>query len=384
MSLNFQFISKISVVPEQQWQALVSSDYPFIQYTFLNLLETTGAVGENTGWQPHHLVAYEQDELVLALPLYEKYDWTGEYVFDWSWDEAYRRYGMRYYPKLTACIPFTPVTGPRILCANEKLDTYLPLVSEVLKQRCQEKGFSSVHLLFPEHTLSQQFIAHDWQQRRSVQFQWYNHDFQNFDDYLATFTSRKRKNVKKERKKIPSPQCQIKRLVGNDLTPEHMRFFYHCYRNTYLKRSGHEGYLPETFFMRILQACPHQLLLVLAYYDDEPVAGALYFFDKQCLYGRYWGGLNDIDGLHFECCYYQGIEFCIEQGLQIFNPGTQGEHKIQRGFTPTYCYSNHWLKEPAFHRAITHFVQEEYRNIAQYKEQAALLLPFKNNPKCNS
>lgn len=379
MSLNFQFISKLSDVPEQQWQALVCTDYPFIQYSFLNLLETTGAVGEGTGWQPHHLVAYEGEQLVAALPLYIKYDWTGEYVFDWSWDDAYRRYGMRYYPKLTASIPFTPVTGPRILCAADKLTTYLPQITNAIMKQCEVAGFSSIHLLFSEQAISEQLTAINWQQRRNVQFQWYNQSFQHFDEFLATFSSRKRKNVKKERKKFTHSDFYIKKLHSAELTEEHMQFFYHCYRDTYLKRSGHEGYLPAAFFAQLLTHCRDQLLLVLACKQYSPVAGALYFFDSNALYGRYWGGLADIDGLHFECCYYQGIEFCIERGLAVFNPGTQGEHKIQRGFEPTYCYSNHWLKEPAFHQAITHFLEEEDQHISLYKAQAKTLLPFKKD-----
>lgn len=378
MSLNVKFINSISEIPQAEWQALVKTDYPFIQYEFLNLMEITGAVSPENSWEAHHLCVYEDDILIAAMPLYKKTNWFGEYVFDWAWEEAYLRYGYHYYPKLTACIPFTPVTGPRLLARGNPTSELIEFITNALMHHCQQSQFTSVHLLFPDKELSNQLEAFDWQQRRNVQFQWYNYDYANFDDFLATFTSRKRKNLNKERRKLQGPEFEIQRLSGDLITTENLQFFYRCYQQTYLKRSGHCGYLNKTFFEKLLVTCKDNLLLVLAKFNEAPVAGALYFKDSQNLYGRYWGTLVDIDGLHFECCYYQGIEYCIEQGLKMFNPGTQGEHKIQRGFEPTFCYSNHWLKEPMFHRAITNFVLEEGASIDIYKEQSSKLLPFKS------
>lgn len=379
MSFTVKFINRICEIPQSQWQSLIHTDYPFIQYAFLNLLETTGAVSPPNAWEAHHMCVYDGEQLIAAVPLYKKTNWFGEYVFDWSWEEAYLRYGRRYYPKLTACIPFTPVPGPRIISLNELTSELLIFIVNALMDHCEQEQFSSVHLLFPEAELSQQLLYQDWQQRRNVQFHWHNRGYKTFEDFLSTFTSRKRKNVKKERAKLANPELRIEKLDGERLTREDMQFFYRCYQQTYLKRSGHTGYLNQAFFEGLIDICHDNLLLVKATLKDQPIAGALYFKDSCNLYGRYWGSLVDIDGLHFECCYYQGIEYCIEHKLDKFNPGTQGEHKIQRGFEPTNCYSNHWLKDPAFHKAITNFVFEEGANIDIYKEQANKLLPFKEN-----
>ncbi len=377
MPLTIKFIKNICKITPQQWQRLVKSDYPFIQYGFLSLMESSGAVGYDSGWTPNHLCVYDNDILVAAMPLYIKTNWCGEYVFDWAWEEAYSRYGFPYYPKLTACIPFTPATGPRLLSLNEPTAELVNAIVIALEKHCQQEHYSSTHLLFPEQTLSEQFLAHNWQQRKSVQFIWHNKGFNSFDDFLTTFTSRKRKNLKKERNKLLNPDFKIERISGNDLNEEHLSFFYRCYQQTYIKRSGHIGYLSESFFAGLLETCRDDLMLVVATIQEQPVAGALYFKDSDTLYGRYWGSLVDVSGLHFECCYYQGIEYCIEQNISKFNPGTQGEHKIQRGFEPTYCYSNHWLKEPAFQHAIANFIEEDNTHIEEYKKQAETLLPFK-------
>ena len=214
-------------------------------------------------------------------------------------------------------------------------------------------------------------------QRKAVQFEWFNRQYSSFDDYLTHFNSRKRKNVRKERIKITTEGIKVVRLYGEGLTEKNMRFFYDCYKQTYLKRSGHDGYLTEDFFQKIFRNLHQNLMLVIALKDNTPIASALFVFDKNQLCGRYWGALEDIDNLHFECCYYQGIEFCIERNIAKFNPGTQGEHKILRGFEPIYCYSNHSLTELAFHEAVERFIDEENTQITQYKNNAEKLLPFK-------
>ena len=238
-------------------------------------------------------------------------------------------------------------------------------------------NMSSMHWLFVEQDVSQLLLEQAQVQRLSVQFQWFNRQYSSFEDYLSHFTSRKRKNVKKERAKVTSQGIDVVRLHGDNLTEQHMLFFYHCYKQTYLKRSGHEGYLNENFFQTLFNDLHHNLMLVIALQDETPIASALFIYDQHQLCGRYWGALEEIDNLHFECCYYQGIEFCIEQNIAKFNPGTQGEHKILRGFEPIYCYSNHSLKELAFHEAVERFLEQETPQITQYKQNAETLLPFK-------
>lgn len=386
MALEIKFINNLNQINPSDWNALLTSNTPFVRYEFLRLLEETGAVSDienNTenenGWYAHHLCIFEEGKLVAALPLYKKTHWFGEYVFDWAWDEAYSRYGLNYYPKLTAAIPFTPVTGPRLLTRRPITQEFLAHITQCLEQHCLEEGFSSCHILFPEKPVSDSLTKLHWQQRKSVQFHWFNDNYKSFEDFLAKFASRKRKNVKKERDKIKQANIEIIRLHGEAINHKHMAFFYRCYQQTYAKRSGHIGYLSEVFFTGLLKHFKENLLLVVAIKNNNAVASALYFHDCEHLYGRYWGSLVDVDALHFECCYYQGIEFCIEQGLKRFNPGTQGEHKIQRGFTPIDCYSNHWLKDKAFHQAITHFIQEETAHLVEYKQQATTLLPFKRD-----
>ncbi|UAA37941.1 N-acetyltransferase [Paraneptunicella aestuarii] len=389
IEITSKFISNIQEIDPQQWNALLpkeGSHYPFVQHRFLALLESSGVVGKiddekeeafDTGWQPFHYCVFKEEQLIAAMPLYQKQHSMGEYVFDWGWADAYHRYGLSYYPKLTACIPFTPVTGPRLLLHPQAPEHITRWITQDLLQQTRQSGASSIHVLFPEPSLSEQFKAQNWLQRKSVQFQWFNHHYTNFEDFLANFSSRKRKNVRKERAGIEDSGIKIERLSGNEITPQHMQLFFHCYQQTYLKRSGHGGYLNREFFMGLLEIMADNLMLVVASRNSIPIASALYFRDNTHLYGRYWGCLQDVKDLHFECCYYQGIEYCIEQGLKEFNPGTQGEHKIQRGFEPIFCYSNHWLAEPAFHRAVQNFLLEEEPHINLYKQEAERLLPFK-------
>ncbi|XOV78767.1 MAG: GNAT family N-acetyltransferase [Aestuariibacter sp.] len=381
MNTKITFVTNINDISSEQWNKLAANQYPFLQHAFLAALESSGSVTTETGWQPFHLIATNSDteQLMAAMPLYIKTHSYGEYIFDWAWADAYQRHGFRYYPKLLSAIPFTPVTGPRLLVAEPS--NCPELTTEIfgrLKDTCIKTGLSSCHVLYPD-TSSIQDISKDWLQRHSVQFQWHNKGYADFQDFLAGFSSRKRKNVKKERDKITKQHIQINRLTGDDISEGDMQFFYSCYRETYLKRSGHGGYINEDCFLGWWRSMKNNMMLVRATLQGHPVAAALYFFDANGLYGRYWGALKDIDGLHFECCYYQGIEFCIEHHLPLFNPGTQGEHKIQRGFEPITCHSWHWIAEPAFQHAIANFTKEEQLQLSHYKQQAKQLLPFKQS-----
>jgi predicted N-acyltransferase len=375
---TFKFNTSIEQIGQTVWDGLASGNSPFCQYPFLHALETSESVGGSSGWHPFHLVIYQNSEPVGLLPLYKKTHSYGEYVFDFAWGNTYRQHGINYYPKLVTAIPFTPVTGSRLML-DDKVDQQLliPILCQEITKQLELLGMSSMHWLFVEQDISQLLHDHGQIKRLTVQFQWFNRQYSSFENYLMHFNSRKRKNVKKERLKITTEGIKVVRLYGNNLTQENMRFFYDCYKQTYLKRSGHDGYLTEVFFQQIFKDLPHNLMLVIALKDEQPIASSLFVFDQNQLCGRYWGALEEIDNLHFECCYYQGIEFCIEQNINQFNPGTQGEHKILRGFEPIYCYSNHSLKELAFHEAVERFIQQETTQIQQYKINAEKLLPFK-------
>jgi predicted N-acyltransferase len=375
---TFKFNTSIAQIGQTVWDDLATGGSPFCQYLFLHALETSGSVGGKSGWQPFHLVIYQNSEPVGILPLYKKTHSYGEYVFDFAWANTYRQYGVNYYPKLVTAIPFTPVTGTRLMLSFKvEKQQLLPILCQEINKQLELSGMSSMHWLFVEQDVSQLLHEYGQIQRQSVQFQWFNRQYSSFEDYLIHFNSRKRKNVKKERLSIITEGLKVIRVHGDNLTEENMSFFYHCYKQTYLKRSGHDGYLSEDFFQQIFKDLRHNLMLVIALKDEQPVASALFIFDQNQLCGRYWGALQEIHNLHFECCYYQGIEFCIEQNIAQFNPGTQGEHKILRGFEPIYCYSNHSLKELAFHEAVERFIQTENSQIEQYKNNAEKLLPFK-------
>jgi predicted N-acyltransferase len=377
---TFKFSTSIEKIGQTVWDDIANGNSPFCQYPFLHALETSGSVGADSGWLPFHCVIYQNFEPVGILPLYKKTHSYGEYVFDFAWANTYKQHGINYYPKLVGAIPFTPVTGARLMLSDEvDKQQLLPALCKEITEQLTLSGMSSMHWLFVEQDISQLLHQHGQVQRHTVQFQWFNRQYSSFEDYLSHFNSRKRKNVKKERLKVTSDDVKVVRLHGDNLSKDNMHFFYHCYKQTYLKRSGHDGYLTETFFQQLFKDLRHNLMLVIALKDERPIASALFIFDHNQLCGRYWGALEEVQNLHFECCYYQGIEFCIEQNIAKFNPGTQGEHKILRGFEPIYCYSNHSLKELAFHEAVERFIQQENIQIAEYKNNAEKLLPFKQS-----
>lgn len=389
--MNWQWtsIDSLSLISKTEFDTLQPSGNttsPFLSYAFLLALEESNSVSKDTGWQANHLIVRDQNQTLIAfVPAYIKSHSYGEYVFDHSWAQAYQQHGLLYYPKLSVCVPFTPVTGPRILLQSaELIDPLISYIASIKNEYLAEHHLSSLHILFSQAALSKRFRTEGFHQRLSVQFNWYNKNFSNFDDYLDSMTARRRRSIRKERKGIAKQATHVKRITANDISPQDMAFFYLCYQQTYLKRSGHHGYLSEAFFKQILSTMPENLLLIIAEQTNDdgmnmPIAGALFFFDENGLYGRYWGALREVSGLHFEACYYQGIEFCIEHNIPMFNPGTQGEHKILRGFEPTLCYSNHSMQEPAFDDAVADFVNREAPHIKDYKVQSAQLLPFREN-----
>ncbi len=355
-------------------------DYPFTRHEFLYALERSGAADTASGWQPLHVVVKREQQIIAVMPLYLKTHSYGEYVFDWSWAEAYQRYGYRYYPKLLCAIPFTPASGSRLcVAAGEDYAAIAAAVIEALQQKIQHSRYSSLHILFPEQAAGATFAALGLSERSGVQYHWRNEDYADFDAFLATFSSRKRKNLRRERERVAAQGLTLRTLEGSQIGAREWALFYRFYQTTYAKRSGHLGYLNAEFFEAIGAQLSEHIVLTLVELGDETVAGALYFRDSGTLYGRYWGCLREFDSLHFEACYYQGIDYCIRNKLQRFDPGAQGEHKIQRGFAPTATRSYHWIADTQFRSAIDNFLLQEAAELERYIEEASTLLPFRRD-----
>lgn len=377
--LEFRFVDSINAVDRAAWNALCPSDYPFIRHEFFQTLETTGATTARSGWQPHHLLAYRDGQLMLAQPWFIKSHSYGEYVFDWSWADAWQRLGHDYFPKLVNAIPFTPSTGPRLLLAScVDWQSVLPALLQTLNSECQQQGFSGWHSLFLEPEFTTAWREQGAAVREGCQFHWHNRGYENFDAFLETLLSRKRKSIRQERQKVAAQGIRFSCHESDSLTEADCERFYDFYRMTYLKRSGHQGYLNGDFFVGIARELPNHCLLIQAHKDDQVIAAAWFFKDSSTLYGRYWGCLAEYDFLHFETCYYQGIDYLIANGLQRFDGGAQGEHKIQRGFEPCATFSVHQLQDIRFHQAVENFVAEEKEHMQLYVADVKAASPYRH------
>jgi predicted N-acyltransferase len=372
MRLILEITDSIQQVDAQSWDALID-DMPLLSHAFLSALESSGSVGKGTGWQPYPMLVFDDGKLVGAMPLYIKSHSYGEYVFDWAWAEAYQRNGLNYYPKLVSAIPFTPITSQRLIANSTQTQT---LMVEALTETMHKHQLSSAHVLFPDDVSAAALEQAGWLQRNGVQFRWQNDNFTDFEDFLRTLSHDKRKKIHQERKKVIASGVVCKRVKGADITPEQWRFFYECYENTYIQHHS-TPYLTPTFFQKIGRSMPQNILLVLAYLDDEPIAAALNIYHQTTLYGRYWGGLRYVPNLHFELCYYQAQEFCIAEKIQYFEGGAQGEHKLARGFKPRSTCSFHKIAHPDFAHAIQSFVTQESKGIADYSNELEDRAPFK-------
>jgi predicted N-acyltransferase len=384
------FHSSINAINRERWNTLCGTNYPFLRHEFFSAMENSGCTSKKTGWQPYHLTLTDASttKIIAVMPLYLKHHSYGEYVFDWAWADAYQRHGLPYYPKLLNAIPFTPARGERWGIDNKfEEQEILSIIQQAITQEVKTKQLSSCHILFvnPE---KEKMISHDqWQTRVGYQYHWFNQGFTCFDDFLATMSSRKRKNIIKEREKIQFQKITLVTKTGNEITAEEWQEFFMFYQSTYYKRSGHQGYLSAEFFTAIAKNLAEHIVMVQAYTSEQSsdgnlefVAAALCFKDKETLYGRYWGCKENYDALHFEACYYQGIEYAIKHKLTRFDPGAQGEHKIQRGFAPIRTFSSHWIENKEFSQAITRFLGEEKKGVDQHIEEATKLLPFKKSP----
>ncbi|OMH33639.1 GNAT family N-acetyltransferase [Motiliproteus sp. MSK22-1] len=367
----------IDSIGNQRWEQLCGTKDCFLNYDYLAALESSGCVGNNTNWHPHHLVLSEQNEPVAAMPMYLKNDSYGEFVFDWGWAQAAQSAGIPYYPKLVSSIPYTPVTGPRMTSGDPHLCRQL---LEGVVATAETTEASSWHLLFPnkETVDSLMSIAGNFRllTRNDCHFVWFNRDYASFDDFLAGMNSRKRKSIRRERRKVAEQGVILNRYAGSALSPQLMMLFYEFYQIPYQRR-GRSPYLNLEFFQQLFERMQDRLMLVVATREHQPVGAALFVCGDNSLSGRWWGGLPSIDCLHFEACYYQGIEYAIEKGFSRFDPGIQGEHKLLRGFEPEITHSLHWIKDPRLSDAVEKWLAEERKHVGLYQQQARQHLPYK-------
>ncbi len=359
------------------WNRLVKDGYPFLRHEFLLALEQSGCASSQMGWTPQHLLVVQDQKLLALMPLYLKTHSRGEYVFDQPWAHAYQQCGCRYYPKWLTAIPFTPCQGPRMVI-DESADApaVMRLLIDFIKARAEQDAISSWHCLFPDSVQAERLRDLGLSLRESVQFHWFNKGYRDFEDFLQIFSAGKRKMIKRERRRVGEQGIALQRLNGKEVSPAQWQAFFQFYTMTYLK-NGMSPYLNPAFFEQLAATMGERLLLVLAVKDGQYVGAALSVVGSDTLYGRYWGCYEEYSGLHFEACYYQGIEFCIEQGLHRFDPGAQGEHKIQRGFEPIRTGSLHRIADPRFEQAITRFLQEESELMEQQIAELTTWLPFR-------
>ena len=375
-----QVLDDLAGISADDWNALAAAGagraraQPFLRHEFLRALELAGCVGEATGWAARHLLLRDASgALAAAVPAYLKLHSYGEYVFDWAWADAYRRNGLRYYPKLLSAIPFTPVPGTRLAARDA---TSLHAAARALLGYAQSCGLSSLHVLFPRAAEADALRDAGLMLRHGVQFHWRNAGYADFEAFLATLAQPKRKKIRAERRKVADAGVRLRRLHGRDIGAAHWAFFARCYRATY---AAHQStpYLNLEFFERIGAALPQHLVLVLAERSGRPVASSLLVHDDERLYGRYWGAIEPVPCLHFEACYYQAIEAAIELGLRFVEGGAGGEHKVSRGFEPVPTVSAHWLAEPAFAQAVERFLQREGAAVDTYLDELRERLPYR-------
>ena len=348
-------------VPGATWNAL-SGPQPFLRHEFLLALEESGSVGPHTGWHTETLTVYEGSTLKAAVPLYRKSHSYGEYVFDWAWARAYREAGLEYYPKLIAAVPFTPVTGPRLLTGvHGQTPELARTVAQTLRDHARSTGVSSLHWLFLTDSECTLLQSEGFLRRTGFQFHWTNPGWSTFTEFLGALSRAKRKNILRERRQVAEAGITYSVYEGSALTESLWDTFYHLYLTTIQKYEA-IPYLTRRFFSLIGQSVPGLVLLV-AHQGPQNIAAALYFRDGDTLYGRYWGTIAPIPGLHFETCYYQAIDYCLAHGLKRFEAGAQGEHKLSRGFLPTPTYSLHWLNHPQFNRAVEDFLMHENQGL---------------------
>jgi predicted N-acyltransferase len=372
-----RFLDSIAQIDAASWNSLLRDGQPFLRHEFLLALEESGCAVPRTGWTARHLVIDDADGRAIgAMPLFRKGHSRGEFVFDFSWANAYAQHGLKYYPKLLSAVPFTPVRGPRLLIhpeADVKVMTQALIRASI--DYARDEQLSSWHVLFPTDDTAERMRSAGLILRRDCQFHWYNQGYESFDAFLATFTAEKRKKAKRERRRVAEAGIVFDTYHGGEMTDALWDTVYPFYADTFY-RHGHEPYLNLDFFKRIAASMPDRLMLKVARIGAERIAVAVFFVSDDALFGRYWGAGGNYHSLHFETCYYQGIEYCIDRKLQRFEPGTQGEHKVPRGFVPTLMSSAHFVADPRFAAAIRDFAAREARGVDRYAADVNEHVPY--------
>jgi len=377
MTIEISIIGAINEVTADEWNQLVDNDNPFARFEFLNALEQHHCLGQSYGWLPQHIIIKENNCLIGASPMYLKNNSYGEFVFDWAWADAYHRSGIEYYPKLVTSIPYTPATGQRFLIKDiKRYDEISQLIIDAGLQHANSIGVSSMHWLFTNKQDATQLKNKDLMLRLGCQFHWENNNYTDFEHYLSFFNSKNRKKIKRERKQVQQQELNIEIRNGLEMTNELWEVYHSFYTSTFDKKSG-MATLSLNFFKSIGETMPENVLVLFAKSNNEYVASAFCIRGDKTLYGRHWGCNKDFDSLHFELCYYQGLEYCINNNLTRFEPGAQGEHKIYRGFLPTQTWSAHWISHPEFNTIIRKHVQHEEEGMHHYIQDMQSHSPFK-------
>ncbi|MCK9540025.1 GNAT family N-acetyltransferase [Dokdonella sp.] len=374
--MDARFHAALDQIPAAAWNALLSDDNPFLDHAFLAGLERHGCIDAQAGWQPHHLGLYEGGQLVAAAPLYLKGNSHGEFVFDWRWAEAYLRHGLDYYPKLLCGVPYSPVTGPRLLAGTHaRAPALRAALVRAMEAEAARLGLSSAHLNFATPIDAAAFDGSDWLARFDWQFHWHHRGWRDFDDFLAALSHRKRNNIRHERRRVAAAGVRCVIRHGDELGAADWRALHGFYLATFGDHGNYPALTLE-FFRHLGQALPRRVLAVLCLRGDDCIAGALFLRSAHTLYGRYWGASEHVPGLHFEACYYQGIEYCLHEGLAHFEPGAQGEHKLARGFIPVRTRSFHWIADPRFRAAIGQALEHEALALDDYHEELLARSPY--------
>jgi len=372
-----QFRRSIQGVSPREWNALSTPGNPFARHEFFAALERSHCVGSGTGWEPRYLTLHDAHGLAAAAAAFVKTHSYGEFVFDFAWARGYERLGRRYYPKLTLATPFTPATGPRLLVrADLDYDAFALRLIEELEQHAASHGLSGVHALFLDEHSRAACTRRGWLLRRDCQFHWSNRGYASFDEYLATFTAEKRKKARRERRRVADAGVRFETRLGGDLDEALLDRIFELHRDTFL-RHGHEPYLTRAFFGEIARTLPDALMVKLALHGRTLVAAAIFFCSPETLFGRYWGATADFHSLHFETCYHQGIEYCIARRIARFEPGTQGEHKVSRGFEPAITWSAHYIADADFRTAIGEYLAREATAVEAYALEVQEHVPYR-------
>jgi predicted N-acyltransferase len=376
--VRIRLLDGLGGVDAESWDALVGSDDPFVEHGFLRALETSGSVGEGTGWLPVHVTVWDGDRLVGALPLYEKDHSYGEYIFDWAWADAAMQIGIPYYPKLVSMVPVTPATGRRLLVADDApREQVVAALLEGVFEAMEAARASSAHLLFlNDREISEVVAAGRFHGRLTQQFHWHNDGYATFDDFLARFRSSSRKQVRRERRRVAEAGLDVRVLTGPELDDAGWRVLPRFYRDT-CHRKGSYPYLSPTFFEHVRERIARRLVVAMAFRDGVPVAASINFEKGAHLYGRYWGCTEDWDMLHFELCYYRLIERAIERGMQRFEAGAQGRHKLRRGLLPSPVHSAHLMRHGLLDHAIGEYLPREAASVRRQIAELAERGPFR-------